>query len=88
MWLLSTPVFKVLAVFSMFFVATRDIRVAGILAFAYLVLFMGLLHEKSKISVIPIDVRYKIEAMTDKPTEQQYIAAKQIVTSFEAHVKK
>jgi hypothetical protein len=60
--LLTSPVVKKVVVFCMFFVATRDIMVAAILSFAFSVVVNGLLHEKSRFSLIPKSMLRKLQS--------------------------
>lgn len=59
-YLLSTPVMKSVIVFSMFFMATRDATLSALLSVGYAVLFVALLHEQSRYSVVPKHVRDKL----------------------------
>ena len=50
---ISHPVFKYLIVFSMFFVATRDVMISAVLTVLYGLLIDGILHEKRRICMLP-----------------------------------
>jgi hypothetical protein len=69
--LLTNPIVKKIVVFCMFFVATRDIMVAAILSFAFSVIVHGLLHEKSRFSMIPKSMLAKLHMTTMHATSQR-----------------
>jgi hypothetical protein len=51
---MKTSVFKMIIVFCIVFVATRDIKTALVLTFAFIVVVKGLLNEKTKYSIFHI----------------------------------
>ena len=51
--ILTSHLVKRLIVFSLFFVATRDIIAAFLLTMLYIFIIDGLLHEKSKFCIVP-----------------------------------
>jgi hypothetical protein len=51
--ILSNQIVKKLIVFSLFFVATRDVLTAFLLTIVYIVVIDGILHEKSKFCIVP-----------------------------------
>lgn len=51
--LLSNQIVKKLIVFSLFFVATRDVITAFLLTILYIFIIDGILHEKSKFCIVP-----------------------------------
>lgn len=51
--ILTNQLVKRLIVFSLFFVATRDIITAFLLTMLYIFIIDGLLHEKSKFCIVP-----------------------------------
>lgn len=61
--ILAHEIVKKIVIFSMFFVATRDIPVSIVLTIAFSVIVFGLLDDKSKYSLVPndTDVRNKIK---------------------------
>lgn len=61
-YLLNTPVIKFLVIFSLFFLATRDVAISVALSLGYAVLFLGMLHEEGFLSAIPRDVRMKLQS--------------------------
>lgn len=55
--LMSSPIFKRIILFCMFFVATRDVMISVILTFAFIFIVHGLLNEKRKFNLIPHGLR-------------------------------
>lgn len=51
--ILSNQVVKKLIIFSLFFVATRDVLTAFLLTIAYIIIIDGILHENSKFCIVP-----------------------------------
>ena len=51
--ILASEVTKKIIIFSLFFVATRDIITAFILTLIYIFVIDGLLHEKRKFCIVP-----------------------------------
>jgi len=51
--ILSNQIVKKLIVFSLFFVATRDIITAFLMTILYVIIVDGILHEKSKFCIVP-----------------------------------
>lgn len=51
--LFDNVVVKQLIVFCMFFASTRDVKLAGILTFAFWFVVMGLLNKKRPLNVLP-----------------------------------
>jgi hypothetical protein len=82
---LSNEYVKKIIVFSMFFVATRDIIASFLLTVLYVVIVDGLLHEKRKFCILPSS--FKDSASKDQKSPQitdiQYVQAKQVVLAFE-----
>ncbi len=80
--ILANEYFKKIILFSMFFVATRDILAAFVLTILYIIIIDGLLHEKRKYCIIP---KKYIDTIKNKQdiTENQYLQAKQIVLGYE-----
>jgi Ca2+/Na+ antiporter len=88
MYMFSTSFFKALIVFSMFFMATRDVLIALLLSVMYVVVFIGLLHEKSKYSIIPKNIKEHFEHMSNLPNKEQYEKAKEIMHTYEQYYSK
>lgn len=87
---LSNEYVKKIIVFSMFFVATRDIVASFLLTVLYIVIIDGLLHEKRKFCILPSTLKHSANKDQDKDTQitdTQYIQAKQIVLTFENKMK-
>ena len=76
--ILTNEYVKKIILFSMFFVATRDIITAFLLTILYIFVIDGLLHEKRKFCIVPN--KYKTSQIVD---EKQYLEAKQKVLIFE-----
>lgn len=88
--ILANEYFKKLILFSMFFVATRDILAAFVLTILYIIVIDGLLHEKRKFCIIPkkyIDNIHKQDQNKQDINEAQYLQAKQIVLAYENNKK-
>ena len=51
--ILTNHIVKKAIVFSLFFVATRDIIIAFILTIVYIIVIDGILHDKSKFCIVP-----------------------------------
>jgi hypothetical protein len=86
---LSNEYVKKIIVFSMFFVATRDIIASFLLTVLYVVIVDGLLHEKRKFCILPSS--FKNSASKDQNlaqiTDTQYVQAKQVVLTVENKMK-
>jgi uncharacterized membrane protein (DUF485 family) len=78
--ILKHELFKKLIVFSMFFVATRDIITSFILTVLYVILIDGIFHEKSKFTIV-----HKTDKTDNTSTikEEDYMKAKKIVEEYE-----
>jgi len=63
--ILKSQVVKKLIVFSLFFVATRDILTSFIMAILYIIVVDGILHEDSKFCIVPKGVVNENLAKTD-----------------------
>ena len=82
-YIMSRPLVKLVVVFSMFFVATRDILLSVWFTLLYVVIFMGMLHERGKISVIPYDVRMHLLNKDSKiKSRHEYLYAKNVIEKF------
>src|SRR6476620_11304467 len=84
--ILATEFVKKVIVFSMFFVATRDVLTAFILTIMYVFLIDGIFHEKRKYCIVPN--KYKEQKIKDDINETQYLQAKQPVIQYEMQNKK
>jgi hypothetical protein len=51
--ILNNHIAKKLIVFSLFFVATRDIPISVLMTILYVIVIDGLLHDKSKYCIVP-----------------------------------
>lgn len=84
----NSPLFKPLIFFSIFFMATRDLRISLILTVIFWILFMGLLHEDSMFCFIPSTGSKESEAKNTNtlPSREEYLRALEIVDRY--HQKK
>lgn len=80
---LSNEYVKKLIVFSMFFVATRDVLTAFLLTVLYILLIDGIFHEKRKFCIVP----KKYRGTTAGITEADYQEAKKTINLYEAGAK-
>jgi len=72
--LLQTEFVKKIILFSMFFVATRDIITAFILTVVYVIVVDGIFHEKSTYAVVKVDSpKASDAAQTEQDAYQTYI---------------
>ena len=78
--ILSNEYFKKIILFSMFFVATRDIATAFLLSILYVLVVDGILHEKRKFCIVPS--KYK-QPTTNTITNAQYAEAKNIIDQYQ-----
>ena len=88
--ILANEYFKKLILFSMFFVATRDILAAFVLTILYIIVIDGLLHEKRKFCIIPKKYMENIQKQDQNKleiNETQYLQAKQVVLAYETDKK-
>lgn len=83
--LLSNPYVKKLIVFSMFFVATRDLGMAFLLTILYIIIIDGVLHENRKFSLIP---KHYIATNSPNVSDNEYKKAKEIIEAFEKDKEK
>jgi hypothetical protein len=76
--------------FSLFFVATRDLQMSFFLTAAFVVLTMGLLNPKSKMCIIPEHVLKNgvVDNGDNIITEDEYKRAKEMVEIYEKNVNK
>lgn len=78
--ILKHELFKKLIVFSMFFVATRDIITSFILTALYILLIDGIFHEKSRFSIVSASGK---EGVASAIKEEDYLKAKKMVDEYE-----
>jgi ABC-type multidrug transport system fused ATPase/permease subunit len=83
--ILSSEIFKKIIIFAMFFVATRDILIAFMLAISYVIIVDGILHEKRKFCIVP---KKYIEQEQKNISEQEYLKAKNIIIKYDSQNKK
>lgn len=79
--LLSNEYVKKIIIFSMFFVATRDVITAFLLTILYVIVIDGLFNEKRKFCILPQNLK-----STDNQksvSNNEYMHAKKIVNAYE-----
>jgi hypothetical protein len=86
--ILNSPLVKPMIVFSIVFMATRDFWVSLVMTLAFLVVFIGLLHEKSRFCCVPPPKTTPPAAAAPAaaeaiPAPTLYAAAKRVVEAFE-----
>lgn len=79
--LLATEFVKKIIIFSIFFVATRDILIAFMLTISYIFIIDGILHEKRRFCIVP---KKYINQVENKISKEEYLKAKSIVMKYEA----
>lgn len=80
--IMAKPWFRRLTIFSIAFIATRNIKVALFITLIMIVLMKFLLNEKSRACVLPRRSR------TQNITQEQYTNAKNIVERYEKQNRK
>jgi hypothetical protein len=78
--LLSSELFKFIIIYAIFFVGTRDIVIAFIMAIIYVIVIDGILNEKRRFCIIP---QKFIKTPTNQVTDEDYHKAKQIMLSYD-----
>lgn len=73
---LTNELFKKLVLFSMFFVATRDLIVAFLLSVIYILIVDGIFHEKRNFTIVK-------ELPKKHVTDMEYNHAKTIIKQYE-----
>lgn len=80
--ILSSEIVKKLIIFSLFFVATRDIIIAFVLTILYILIIDGILHEKRQFCLVP--ERFIEE---DQVPEVEYHRALKVLAKYEKENK-
>ena len=82
--ILSSEIFKKIIIFSMFFVATRDVLTSFLLTIAYILIIDGILHEKRKFCLLPKSIinQAKISQVAGM-SKDDYERAKNMVLNYE-----
>lgn len=73
---LTNEIAKKIIIFSMFFVATRDLLVAFILSVFYVLIIDGVLHEKRNFTFV--------KELQSQVTEDEYNKAKQTIAIYDS----
>jgi hypothetical protein len=71
--IMSSPLFKQIILFCMFFVATRDIMTSLILTFAFVVIMHGLLNEKRKFNLLPNKYKKQQQHVQETQTPRRVV---------------
>ena len=80
--LLKSKIVRRLTLFSIFFVATRDIYISFILTAAFVVMTMNLFNDESYFCILPKSFRDNIY------TKEEYDLAKRIIKGYEDKINK
>ena len=80
--LLKSKIVRRLTLFSIFFVATRDIYISFILIAAFVVMTMNLFNDESYFCILPNSFRDNIY------TKEEYDLAKRIIKGYEDKINK
>ena len=75
--LMNNPLARRVLVFTVVFIATRDIKVSLIITLIFIILVSGLFHEDSSYCILP--KYYKDHELT----RLQYLEARQVVSKYE-----
>jgi hypothetical protein len=79
--ILSSQIVKKIVIFSMFFIATRDIITSFLLTLGYIIIIDGMLHEKRKYCILPKSILLKAHNNTNV-SETEYIKAKETIDKY------
>ena len=80
---LNHPIIRKLLVFTIFFVATKDIVVSVILSTIFIIFICGIFHEESKICVAKDSLKTFCKKRKDLVNKEDYEKAKKIVKEYE-----
>ena len=75
--ILAHEVVKKFILWSMFFVATRDVLVSCVLTFCFSIIAYGLFNENSKYSLVPNDQKFKQDEISNRSKFGKFIVAQQ-----------
>jgi len=75
--LLKSKIVRRLTLFSIFFVATRDIVISFVLTATFIILTMNLFNDESKFCILPNSFKDNVY------TEEEYELAKKIIKGYE-----
>lgn len=87
--ILTNHIIKKFIIFSMFFVATRDIIYAFCLTILYVIIIDGILHEKRKFCIIPKKYKQNTPTISEKEYDEavkiieKYKKTRNIIDTFE-----
>ena len=77
------PIIRKLLVFTIFFVATKDIVVSVILSTIFIIFICGIFHEDSKICIVKNSLKTFCKKRKDLVNREDYENAKKIVNEYE-----
>ena len=81
--LLNHPIIRKLLVFTIFFVATKDIVVSVILSTIFIIFICGIFHEESKICVAKNSLKTFCKKRKDLVKHEDYEKAKKVIKEYE-----
>ncbi len=80
-YILSSQIVKKTVVFSMFFVATRDLLTSFLLTISYILVIDGILHDQRPFCLLPKKILHEVNKKNVSPEE--YMRAKNMIAIFE-----
>jgi hypothetical protein len=83
--ILSNDYFKVIILFCMFFMGSRDVLVAICLTFGFIIIVQTWLNEKSKYNLLPHHIK---EKFIDSVSKKEYDDAMKIIEKYKIQNQK
>ena len=80
---LNHPIMRKLLVFTIFFVATKDIVVSAILSTIFIIFICGVFHEDSNICIVKNSLKTFCKKRKDLVNKEDYENAKKIMNEYE-----
>jgi uncharacterized membrane protein (DUF485 family) len=80
---LNHPIMRKLLVFTIFFVATKDIVVSAILSTIFIIFICGVFHEESNICIVKNSLKTFCKKRKDLVNKEDYENAKKIMNEYE-----
>ena len=84
---LNHPITRKLLVFTIFFIATKDIVISTILSLIFIVLICGIFHEDSRLCMFKSFLKSFCKNRKDVVSNEDYEKAKKIIQEYETHQK-
>ena len=81
---LNHPIIRKLLVFTIFFVATKDIVISVILSTIFIIFIFGVFHEESRICIVKNSLKTFCKKRKDLVNKEDYNNAKKIVKEYES----